>query len=241
MSYFFRMENIIQLFVHNITLGTRPEYGFLKRFIDVHSGNVSAELRQHNLVECFRLAHTRWSLLLKEGLGIEMNANLQNNLTLVAMLGGPKFDSMPTFAEQIRMVSGITDYGDQTERVHTVQPRPMYKLKELTQLINPKELAKFERLSIALARFVSNNDIYFLTSLVLLLKDDETHLSWHQSLKRLLFKRLNDYCGHTDGIQDANKIFDEFVTDFNDYVMVQRKVTRIVQEHLSPTRLVAAN
>ena len=222
---------MIKLFFKEITVKTRPEEGFLARFIAVHNGNVQPQIRQQNLIECFGLAHTRWSLLLKQGLGIEVTANLRNNLLLVAMLGGPKFDSLSTFDEQIRMVSGISDFGEFTPIIKSIHSTPMYKLKEFTQLINPKEMAKFQRLSIALANFLRNDDIYFLTSLILLLKDDEAHMSWHQSLKRLLFKRLNDYCGSTQVVHDVSKIFDEFCNDFNDYVMVQRKVTRMVEEH----------
>ena len=160
-----------------------------------------------------------------------MNPHLQNNLVLVAMLGGPKFDSLPSFKDQVKFVSGIEDFGSFDSSVQTTHSQPMYKIKEFTQLINPKELAKFERLSIALARFVNNNDIYFLTSLVMLLKGDDAHFNWYQSLKRLLFKRLNDYCGGVERLQDVQKVYDEFCNDFSDYVMIQRKVTRMVEEN----------
>ena len=226
------MENISKLFLHDITEETRPDFGFLDRFITVHSGhNVPTELRQVNILECFGLAHLRWSLLLKKGFCIEMNPNLQNNLLLVAMLGGPKFDSLPSFADQVRFATGITEFGEYSDLIQTKSSTPMYKVKEYIQLINPKELAKFERLAVNLARFLSNNDIYFLTSLVMLLKDDETHANWYQSLKRLLFKRINDYCGGVEGVQDAHRIFDDFCNEFSDYVMVQRKVTRMVEEN----------
>ena len=223
------MGNLINLFFKEITIKTRPEEGFLARFIAVHKGNVKPEVRQQNLVECFGLAHARWSLLLKQGLGIEVNANLQSNLILVAMLGGPKFDSLPTFREQIKMVSGITELGEFESSIENIRATPMYEIKEFKPFINPKEMSKFERLSIALANFLRNDDIYFLASLILLLKDDEAHLSWHHSLKRLLFKRLNDYCGNAQ--IDVGKIFDDFVNDFNGYVMVQRKVTRVIEEN----------
>ena len=226
------MENICKLFLHEIAQETRPDFGFLERFIIVHGGNnVPPELRQTNILECYGLSTLRWSLLLKKGFCIEMNPHLQNNLVLVAMLGGPKFDSLPSFKDQVKFVSGIEDFGSFDSSVQTTHSQPMYKIKEFTQLINPKELAKFERLSIALARFVNNNDIYFLTSLVMLLKGDDAHFNWYQSLKRLLFKRLNDYCGGVERLQDVQKVYDEFCNDFSDYVMIQRKVTRMVEEN----------
>ena len=226
------IENICKLFTQEIAQETRPDFGFLDRFIIVQSGNnVPPELRQTNILECYGLSSLRWSLLLKKGFCIEMNPHLQNNLVLVAMLGGPKFDALPSFEDQMKFLFGFEDFGEYNSTVKTICSKPLYKIKEFTQLINPKELAKFERLSIALSRFVSNNDIYFLTSLVMLLKGDDAHFNWYQSLKRLLFKRLNDCCGGVEGIQDVSKIYDDFCNDFNDYAMIQRKVTRMLEEN----------
>ena len=68
------IENICKLFTQEIAQETRPDFGFLDRFIIVQSGNnVPPELRQTNILECYGLSSLRWSLLLKKGFCIEMN------------------------------------------------------------------------------------------------------------------------------------------------------------------------
>ena len=217
------LDEKIDLFFGDISNNIKPDHLTVERLIAHQLG--AGHLRSQCLTDFFNINSQRYIQLFRKGFGISNIKISRGAMDFCSLIVGLRSDNSKHLVDCIKGYTGIDNLGHFEHLYKSVPNKQLMHDEAFCKYLDPHHVARARTLSLNIGKFVERKDIFFLTLMIFLLREDE-YAGWRDSFRRLLMKRLND-CLVIRGVCDVKVMFDQFC---NDLVEFARIAPEIIQD-----------